>query len=191
MRCLSCHKLSFSIICQSCDKRLLVPTVTKRKVGTLEVVSLFKYKNIETFLLTKHTPVGFRIYKYLGKKFVAPFVDNFIQNIEEEISVVAIDEKVNSGYSHTALLSHFVTDNNALVSHAKLLAKNSVNYAGKSLSFRLENPRNFSYTGKPNIQVILIDDIITTGVTLQEAQMELMRHGVEVIFALTLADARE
>jgi competence protein ComFC len=55
----------------------------------------------------------------------------------------------------------------------------------------LENPREFYYTGEQGIEAILIDDIITTGVTLQEAQQELERHGVEVLFAVTLADARE
>ncbi|HIP60947.1 MAG TPA: ComF family protein [Sulfurovum sp.] len=191
MRCLSCHRFSVPIICKSCDQKLLVPNITKRKIGTLEVISLFKYKNIESFLLTKHTPVGFRIYKYFGKKFITPFIDKFAKEAREELGLISIDEQVHSGYAHTALLSHFVDNSFVGVQHSKLLAKNSVNYAGKSLQYRLENPRNFQYTGKKDIQVILIDDIITTGVTLQEAQIELKRHGVDVLFAVTLADARE
>jgi competence protein ComFC len=66
-----------------------------------------------------------------------------------------------------------------------------VNYSGKSLQFRLEHPRDFVYKGKSNIDVILVDDIITTGITLQEAQKVLMTHGVNVLFALTLADVEE
>jgi competence protein ComFC len=191
MRCLSCHVLSRAVICQACQERLLVPTITKRKVGTLEVVSLFKYKNIESFLLTKHTPVGFRLYRYFSKQFVKPFLDNFATHIDTPVTLIAIDEKVQSGYSHTALLSHNSKSPKIALSHATLLAQNSVSYAGKSLEYRLNNPRDFHYTGEAGIEVILIDDIITTGVTLQEAQQELERHGVEVLFALTLADARD
>jgi competence protein ComFC len=66
-----------------------------------------------------------------------------------------------------------------------------VNYSGKSLQYRLEHPRDFVYTGKSGIDVILVDDIVTTGITLQEAQKVLMEHDVNVLFALTLADVEE
>jgi competence protein ComFC len=155
------------------------------------VISLFKYKNIEPFLLTKHTPVGYRLYRYFSKQFVKPFLDNFATHIDTPVTLMAIDEQVQSGYSHTALLSHYAKSPKIALAHATLLAQNSVSYAGKSLEYRLNNPRDFRYTGKAGIEVILIDDIITTGVTLQEAQQELQRHGVEVLFALTLADARD
>jgi competence protein ComFC len=66
-----------------------------------------------------------------------------------------------------------------------------MSYSGQSLEFRLSNPRKFTYTGKKNIDAILVDDIITTGTTLQEAMIVLKKNGVRVQFALTLADARE
>ena len=191
MRCLSCHRFSWRVICSDCHARLFIPTTTKRKVGTLEVVSLFKYKNIEPFLLTKHTPSGYRLYRYFSKQFFKPLLDDFASHIDTPVTLIAIDERVQSGYSHTALLSHYAKSPKIALAHATLLAQNSVSYAGKSLEYRLNNPRDFHYTGKAGIEVILIDDIITTGVTLQEAQQELQRHGVEVLFALTLADARD
>ena len=75
--------------------------------------------------------------------------------------------------------------------HSALMAQNRVKYSGKSLQFRLENPREFHYTGKPDVDVIIVDEIITTGITLQEAQKVLISHGVNVLFALTLADVEE
>ena len=191
MRCLSCHRFSWKVICDECSDRLLISSPSKRRVANLEVVSLFKYKNIEQFLLTKHTPIGYRVYKYLSKRFVRPFIYSYMDATQEGVRVIAIDESVSSGYSHTALLAHYAKNTYIKVCHAKLLAKNRVNYAGKSLHFRLNNPRDFRYTGEKNIDVILIDDIITTGVTLQEAQIELRKHGVNVLFALTIADARD
>ncbi len=71
------------------------------------------------------------------------------------------------------------------------MAKNRVNYSGRSLQYRLDNPRDFVYKGKSGIDVILVDDIITTGITLQEAQKVLIEKGVNVLFALTLADVEE
>jgi len=71
------------------------------------------------------------------------------------------------------------------------MAQNRVHYAGKDLQFRLNHPRHFTYTGKSYIDVILVDDIITTGITLQEAQKVLIQHNVNVLFALTLADVEE
>ena len=44
---------------------------------------------------------------------------------------------------------------------------------------------------KENIDVILIDDIVTTGSTLEEAHDALKKHDVNVLFALVLADAKE
>ncbi len=55
----------------------------------------------------------------------------------------------------------------------------------------MENSRDFLYKCKSGIDVILVDDIITTGITLQEAQKVLISHGDNVLFALTLADAEE
>ncbi len=71
------------------------------------------------------------------------------------------------------------------------MAQNRVSYAGKTLQYRIENPRNFIYKGTSSVDAILVDDIITTGITLQEAQNVLLSHGVNVLFALTLADAKE
>jgi competence protein ComFC len=120
-----------------------------------------------------------------------PFIEEFVENAEGDIYIVGVDEYVKSGYAHVALLTHAMHTKTSKPLHASLMAQNRVDYAGKNLQFRLENPRNFKYTGKKNIDVILVDDIITTGITLQEAQKVLIQHDVNVLFALTLADVEE
>lgn len=188
MRCLSCHQLSFYTFCKKCQARLLKPSVTKRTIGSLEVYSFFKYQHIEDLLLTKHTAQGFQVYNALAKLSFKPFIEKFMQKDPRELYVVGVDEDIKSGYSHVALLTHAMHHKNVKVLHAKLMAKNPIKYAGKSLQYRLENPREFEYKGISNIEVILVDDIITTGTTLKEAQEVLKKSGVEVLFALTLAD---
>ncbi|CAA6825824.1 MAG: Possible purine/pyrimidine phosphoribosyltransferase [uncultured Sulfurovum sp.] len=187
MRCLSCHKLNFATFCKTCQSNLLQPSVTQRTCGDLEVYSFFKYQNIEDLLLTKHTPQGFKLYKALAKLSFKPFIKKFMKEDNRVIYVVGIDENVKSGYAHVALLTHEMKMKNVKVEHARLMAQNKINYSGKTLQFRLENPRDFVYRGKKGVEVILVDDIVTTGTTLMEASKVLKQNRVDVLFALTLA----
>ena len=187
MRCISCHKLSVSTFCKTCQNNLLKPSVTKRTFGSLEVYSFFNYQHIEDLLLTKHTPQGYQLYRALARLSFPPFMKKFMENDPREIYIIGIDENVKSGYSHVALLTHEMRHKGVYIEHAKLMATNSVNYSGKPLQFRLENQREFIYSGKKNIEAILVDDIVTTGTTLKEAEQVLKQSGVEVLFALTLA----
>jgi len=187
MRCLSCHKLSFDTFCKLCQEQLLKPNITKRVVNGLDVYSFFNYQYIEDLLLTKHTPQGFNIFRALAEISFRPFIKKFAQEDSRLIYVIGIDENIKYGYSHVALLTHALRDKNVKVLYAKMMAKNSIKYAGKTLQFRLENPREFIYKGINNIEAILVDDIITTGTTLKEAKNLLQKHGVTVLFALTLA----
>lgn len=191
MRCYSCSKLSLKIICKICETQLFVPTVSTRTVGTLDVISFFKYSTLESLLHSKHKPEGYRIYKALAHMTMKPFIEEFVESDDRDVYIVGIDETVKSGYAHVALLTRAMRTKYSIPQHSALMAQNRVNYSGKSLQFRLEHPRDFVYKGKPDIDVILVDDIITTGITLQEAQKVLMSHGVNVLFALTLADVEE
>jgi len=191
VRCFSCSKLSLKIICKTCEGQLFVPSVSTRKIGTLDVISFFKYSSLETLLHSKHKPEGYRIYKALANMTMKPFIEEFVESDERDVYIVGIDEYVKSGYAHVALLTRAMKTKYSIPQYSALMAQNRVNYSGKSLQFRLEHPRDFVYKGKSDIDVILVDDIITTGITLQEAQKVLMTHGVNVLFALTLADVEE
>ena len=191
MRCFSCSKLSIPILCEVCVNQLFRTTIGTRTIGTLDVISFYKYATLESLLLTKHKPEGYRIYKALANMTMKPFIEEFTENAEGDVYIIGVDEYVKSGYAHVSLLTRTMKTKKTIPLHSTLMAQNRVNYSGKDLQFRLANPRNFKYTGKKNIDVILVDDIITTGITLQEAQKVLMQHGVNVLFALTLADVEE
>jgi competence protein ComFC len=190
MRCLSCHKLSWKTFCLECQTKLLKPSISKRVINSLEVYSFFGYQHIEDLLLTKHTTQGYIIYKALAKMTLKPFIQNFSTNISDKVYIIGIDEVIKNGYSHVALLTHQMKAKNIQILHSKLIAQNRVNYSGKTLEYRLSNSREFIYKGLSNIEAILVDDIITTGTTLKEAQKVLVENGVKVLFALTLANAK-
>lgn len=191
MRCFSCHKLSLKPLCNECQRGLFLPTIKKRFVGSLEVVSFYSYSTIESLLLQKHKPEGHRIFNYLAETTMQPFIKNFLLVDSNTVSIIGVDERVDSGYSHVACLTHKMKTKNSIILHASLLSQNRVKYAGKTLQYRLDNPRDFFYKGPSNIDAILVDDIVTTGSTLQEAKSLLSKQGVNTLFALTLADAKE
>jgi len=157
----------------------------------MDVISFYRYATIGSLLHSKHKPEGHRIYKSLAEMTMKPFMQEFMENNDGDVYVIGVDEHVKSGYAHVSLLTQSMKMKSSIPQHAALMATNRVNYSGKSLQFRLSNPREFVYTGTEDIHAILVDDIITTGITLQEAQKVLMQHGVNVVFALTLADVEE
>ena len=138
-------------------------------------------------LLSKYEYIGNSIYTVLAKNSFKKFSKNF----SSFATVVPIDDTINRfGYAHTAILARSMKTTYLKPKFNILKARNRVHYAGKSLSFRLQNPRDFIYKGKKE-DIILIDDIVTTGVTLKEAFCVCKRSGANPLFALTLADAKE
>jgi len=183
-----CESPSFTHICSSCQETFLTPSIYKRKISNnIEVISFYKYKDIKEFLHTKHTDLGYYIYKILAYNSFKKFADSF--EFEGKVSAIPIDDKIQSGYSHTAILNKALQSKNIKPLYNKLRAKNSISYSGKSKEFRILNPRNFELTDFYGEDIILVDDIITTGSTLSQAVQTLQNKGKNVVFCLTLADA--
>lgn len=190
LKCILCQSYSFPLICKKCQKTLLVPSIRKRILADGFVVySFYPYKEIEQLLKSKHTHIGASIYKILSRIAMKTFASAF--SYTDKVYAIAIDDRPKSGYAHTAILTRAMQSSTIHPIYNKLRAQNSVSYAGKSLAYREANPRNFRYDFKSNIDVILVDDIVTTGTTLLEAKKVLEKHAVTPLFAITLADARE
>jgi len=190
MRCLMCESLSLKHICKICQTDYLTPSLYKRHLedGTL-VLSFYKYSEIKELLHTKHTDLGFYIYNTLAKNSLQKFAQNF--TLEEKIVSIAVDDNPNGKYSHTAVLNKRLHSSRIKPLYNKLIAKNNVSYSGKTKAYRLANPRNFQLKVFEQKSVILVDDIITTGSTLQEAVTILKESGKEVLLCLTLCDVSQ
>ena len=183
-----CESFSLSHICKPCQKIFLQPQIFKRKISkNIEVISFYKYNEIKKLLHTKHTDIGFYIYKILAKNSMSKFALEF--EFSHCITSIAIDDNIKNGYSHTAILNSSLKSKYIKPLHSKLRAKNSIPYSGKSKEFRLLNPRNFELKTFKSKDIVLIDDIITTGSTLNQAIQTLQHNNKEVLFCLTLADA--
>lgn len=190
LRCILCSSFSLEHICKSCQEQFLQPHVLKQEIlPDFEVISFYQYTDIEELLKTKHTNLGYYVYKVLAKCSFRKFAKAF--KSEEFISSVGVDERVKEFYSHTAILNKALKSSCIKPSFAKLLAQNDVSYSAKSLQYRLDNPRDFLLKPLKHKDVILIDDIITTGTTLKEAYMTLLKNDYNPLFALTLASVEK
>ncbi len=177
-------------ICKNCQRENLTPEFIRREiVDGVEVFSFYKYDAIKDFLHTKHTDLGYYIYHILAKNSFAKFAKNF--EYDERVASLSIDDEPQENYSHTAILNKYLQSKYIKPQYRKLVAKNRVSYSGKSKAFRLANKRYFDFRDFQQKSCILVDDIITTGTTLSEAIFTCKKHNKEVLFCLTLADARK
>ncbi len=184
MRCHACGRFSFSLLCRSCQDLYLYPEPKTRRLDTgLEVLSFYAYDEIEPFLLTKHTPHGRTIYRILAKRAFS-----LLEAPTSPAWAVALDDHVRHGYSHTAVLAHLLQAKGYRYRPGTLIAANRVSYAGQTRAFRIMNPRRFTYRGPTDVTAIPVDDIVTSGLTLQEAQAVLLQNGIDVPYAVVLAD---
>jgi len=187
MKCLMCESLSLKHICSSCIELFLTPSLYKRSLSNgIQVISFYKYSEIKRLLHTKHTDLGFYIYKILADLSFKKFAQEF--QYEKELVTIAIDDNVKGDYSHTAILNKSLESSHLKPLFNKLRAQNEISYSGKTKQFRLLNPRDFEFKSFEERSVVLVDDIVTTGSTLSQAIEVLQRENKEVLFCLTLSD---
>jgi len=187
MKCILCENYSLTHICSQCKHTFLTPSIYKRTLdNNIDVISFYKYEDIKELLFTKHTDLGFYIYKILADLSFKKFAQEF--HTKEKYVSIGVDDTIKSGYSHTAILNNALTTYNIKPLFNKLQARNKVSYSGKSKEFRMHNPRNFKLKKLKQNDIILVDDIITTGTTLTQAIALLKKNNKSVVFCLTLTD---
>ncbi len=183
-----CESFSLTHICFTCQKLYLQPKLFTRKLSNnIEVISFYRYKEIKELLHTKHTDLGFYIYKILANNSMKLFAKNF--NFENTLYSVAVDDAPKGNYAHTAILNNSLRSKHIKPLHAKLRASNTISYSGKSKLFREQNSREFQVKNFVQKDIIIVDDIITTGSTLTQACQTLQARNKTILFCLTLADA--
>lgn len=183
-----CGNWAFSHICGACRKNQLLPSLYTRNIlGKLPVHSFYRYEEIETLLLTKHTDLGYYIYSILADTAFKPFAAAF--EYDARVAVVGLDDHTRHGYSHTALLAKAMKTSILKPRYSRLRDRSGVRYSGRDFQYRLTHPRVFRLGAFPEKQVILVDDILTTGLTMTQGVETLRSEGKEVLFCLALADA--
>ncbi|MDR1977018.1 MAG: ComF family protein [Campylobacteraceae bacterium] len=159
--------------------------------GGLKVYSFFSYDSISQVIFTKHHFWGHRILKEIASHTFGEFAKRF--EFSEKVAALGVDDRVVDGYSHTAILANALSSASITPIYGALRAENSVKYSGQSYEFRRKNPRRFIISPKVKDYkyAILADDVVTSGLTLREAKESLACLGVDTLFALVLADAKD
>lgn len=184
MRCMLCEGLSFTHVCQTCQNNFLKPQIYKRKIQNIDLISFYKYDEIKELLHTKHTDLGYYMYNILAKNSFEKFANEL--DTKEIYNSIAVDDHIRSGYSHTSILNNSLHSYNIKPLHNKLQAQNRVTYSGQTKTYRLSNPRKFQYQEDGLKNIILVDDIVTTGATLREA-IDLI-GSENIAFCISLVD---
>jgi competence protein ComFC len=188
MRCIVCERFSWSLICKNCQKTLLQPSIFRRDLEGLPVISFYQYEDISDLILTKDSYLGFYIFQILAKNSFKKFSQSF--QYRQKVHSIGIDERTkNRGYSQTAILSKSLKSDLIAPKYNALISNSDVKYLGKSSAFRRKNKRDFQFKREKlkYKKVILVDDVITTGTTLREAKKVISKKGFQPILALTLA----
>lgn len=189
MRCITCQSLSLNVVCKDCQENFLKSSFFKRELEKdFFVYSFYKFDEIKELINSKYQFYGDRIFKILSELSMKKFTLNF--SFPNKVFAIPIDDHTFHQFSQTAILTKYLQSDFIQPVFNTLKATNRVKYAGKDLEFRKKNKRKFIYTGKRDIQVILVDDLVTTGLTILEAKECLEKNGCTVLFTLTLSDAK-
>jgi competence protein ComFC len=187
MRCILCEQFSFNTICKTCQNNLLKPDLSKRILKSgLIIYSFYDYDEIGDLLKAKKSYLGFYILNILAKLSLKKFAENW-NGIN--LQAIPIDDKISEfGYSHTAILSHSMKSEKIKPLYNTIISQSGVKYFGQSLKFRQENKREFKLLRDiSNLNIVLVDDVITTGSTFLEAEEKIKNGNGYPLFGITLA----
>lgn len=208
MKCLICAKFCIGVMCKEClDLIPFSPSV--REVSGVRVYCFFAYSDIDFLLKAKYYAIGSRIFGILGRLAGEYFFSQeAMKGVDfSEVKMIGIDDCVRSFYSHTGILvrefsrasaksslnSYTTRKKQHLITpiYGELKAKNQISYAGKSLAYRQANKRGLTFKTKSNNakSFVIVDDIITTGTSFNEAIEVLQSNDAKVLFCLSLCNA--
>ncbi|BCX15576.1 MAG: hypothetical protein KatS3mg097_468 [Candidatus Parcubacteria bacterium] len=107
------------------------------------------------------------------------------------LTPVPITQKklLHRGFNQTNILAQAINQTAAIpIADILIKIKDTPDQVGLNLKERLENLKNsFNLKSLPPKNIILVDDIKTTGATLKECAETLKKAGAKNIIALTIA----
>ena len=198
--CGICDKICKEDLCKKCEIKL--NNIAKNKVD------YYKEKNFEKHLyifkyegIIKERLIKFKFNEkpYIYKAFVNFLIKNekicrFLKSYDIIIPVpIHYKRKITRGYNQSALVSSEIAKKLDIKHNEKILFK-LVNNKPQSTKNKTEREENvlgvYSVRNKKLIydkKVILVDDIYTTGSTVDECAKILKQEGVKEILVLTIA----
>lgn len=195
--CGMCENISKSYLCNKCKlklKGILKLNTTKYKDKYFNFHTyLFKYEGGIRDKLLKYK---FRDYSYLYKFFSEIIINNCNLRINYDIILpvpVHKKRKAKRGYNQSELIAKEIAKNINMEYSNKVLIKivDTVPQSTLNQTQRMENVLGIYKVINSQIiykkRILLIDDIFTTGSTVNECAKVLKQNGAEAIDVLTIA----
>lgn len=199
VECLGCHQIG-EIVCQKCLDKIIVLNKWKPNLYSLEkIVVIFDYqqpllkKAIKSF---KYSPYNLNILKRLSPLFIKCLKQsslplNYLTKNKFILVPIPLSKQklAKRGFNQADLIAQeLATAFNWPLKKSLKKIKNTPSQTNLSREQRKLNVQNvFKAQGKIVPNIILIDDILTTGATLEQAAKTLYQAGAKEIWAIVLA----
>lgn len=199
-RCTFCDRSTTQVFCTSCEAKLASHSFPPENCliisSELPVFAWGKYdghlKRAIALMKYEHKP---EIGKLLGKLLADAWLESQIAKPFQKLTIIPIplhDERLKErGFNQAQVIAHSfcqMTGHN-LNSQALIRRRNTKAMFELKREERLANLQNAFQLGKklPKYPVLLLDDIYTTGTTVQESIKVLKQNGVKVLGTIVVA----
>ncbi len=198
-KCIFCKKYG-EVICDKCIKRVekyeTIKVIKLRNKKLDYLIYFFKYEKIIRKLILQ--------YKFFNRPIISEMFSKIILKNKKICGILKFydiiipvpmhkNKKCARGYNQTELFSKQIADKLWITYNENVLIKIKDNTRQSSLNLegRTTNVKNvFKIIDENTVKgknIILIDDIYTTGVTLEECTKELKRAGAKTVLGLVIA----
>lgn len=198
-------KALFPEFCILCNREgtLLCQNHQKNFPAHYQTLRLKHIDGIQVLHSYQHEPVKKTIHalKYDGLSDIAEYIaDEYRLHVKEGYTLIAIPlhwkRQLKRGYNQNEKIIQALKRKNNLILSDKNLKRirNTETQTHKTKKERFKNIKNaFQWRGKnpPPQKIILIDDVITTGATIEEAARTLKKAGAQEIRSIIFAQSKK
>jgi len=199
IECLGCYQTG-EIVCQKCLDKIIVLNKWEANLYSLErIVTIFDYqqpllkKILKSF---KYSPYNLNVLKRLSLLFIkclkqSPLALNYLTKNKFILVPIPLSRQklAKRGFNQAELIAReLATAFNWPLKNVLKKTKNNPSQTNLSREQRKLNVQNvFQVKEQLPANIILIDDVLTTGATLKQAANVLQQAGAKKIWAIVLA----
>lgn len=195
--CGICGKTHEEWICEKCLEKLKINIIYRKVYNKYydEMIYLFSYKDVRKLILK----YKFNNWAFLSNTFSKIILKNknLCRNLKFYDIIIPVPmykiKKQKRGYNQTELITKKIAKNLGIYEDSKVLLKikNTRTQSKLNEKQRYENIKNVFFINNiekiKDKKIILFDDIITTGATINECAKILKQNGAKSVVVLALA----
>lgn len=198
------------IICNSKKENTFLCSKCIEEIQFNDYKNLNYFENVELYSCCNYSGIPqklIRLLKFHNKKFLSTYISklmfNYLSNINKDFSDYEIIfvplhkiKQRKRGFNQCELISKELSTLMKIPFNKNLIkrVKNTKSMYNLKKYQRIENLKNAFFVDKKfynNKKLLIIDDIVTTGTTLQEIINEFSKNNIKDIFCLTFTNTEK